>query len=185
MFKLLERSQRPRLGIGTCLPGTPALQENFLTRVHACAQWQQLCSEGLTHKAIIAFHSRYKYLLMAHDPLQYKALGRLLGNLGKYPAEEIGPRYFAALMAALKKRASRGTHSNVLQHLSGYLKAHLGRAEKAELQRRIEQYRTGLIPLLVPITLLKHHFNSHPDRYIARQAYLQPHPHTLNLRTAL
>jgi uncharacterized protein YbgA (DUF1722 family)/uncharacterized protein YbbK (DUF523 family) len=163
----------------------PVLRENFLTRVYAHAQWQALCREGLTYKAIIAFHSRYKYQLMAHDPLQYKALGRLLGSLGEYPAQEIGPRYFSALMAALKKCATRGTHSNVLQHLSGYLKAHLSRAEKAELQRLIEQYRTGVIPLVVPITLLKHHFNGHPDRYIARQAYLQPHPEELSLRNAL
>ncbi|QEY64840.1 DUF1722 domain-containing protein [Metapseudomonas lalkuanensis] len=163
----------------------PVLRENFFTRVYAHAQWQALCHEGLTHKAIIDFHARYKYQLMAHDPAQYRALGRLLGSLGEHPAEEIGPRYFSALMAALKKCATRGTHSNVLQHLSGYLKAHLNRAEKAELQRLIEQYRTGVIPLVVPITLLKHHFNGHPDRYIAQQAYLQPHPEELSLRNAL
>ncbi|AYF90945.1 DUF1722 domain-containing protein [Pseudomonas sp. DY-1] len=163
----------------------PVLRENFFTRVYAYAQWQALCREGLTHKAIIAFHSRYKYQLMAHDPVQYKVLGRLLGDIGEHPAAEIGPRYFSALMTALGKCATRGTHSNVLQHLSGYLKTHLSRPEKAELQRLIEQYRGGIIPLVVPITLLKHHFNSHPDRYITQQAYLQPHPEELSLRNAL
>ncbi|MGF6692919.1 uncharacterized protein YbgA (DUF1722 family)/uncharacterized protein YbbK (DUF523 family) [Metapseudomonas resinovorans] len=163
----------------------PVLRENFLTRVYAYAQWQALCREGLSHKSIIAFHSRYKYQLMAHDPVQYKVLGRLLGGIGAQPAEEIGPRYFSALMVALRKCATRGTHSNVLQHLSGYLKPHLSRPEKAELQRLIEQYRSGVVPLVVPITLLKHHFNGHPDRYIAQQAYLQPHPEELSLRNAL
>ncbi|NWL78494.1 hypothetical protein DM872_16690 [Pseudomonas taiwanensis] len=163
----------------------PVLRENFFTRVYAYAQWQALCREGLTHKAIIAFHSRYKYQLMAHDPVQYKVLGRLLGDIGAHLATEIGPRYFSALMTALGKCATRGTHSNVLQHLSGYLKTHLKPMEKAELQRLIEQYRSGVIPLVVPITLLKHHFNSHPDRYIAQQAYLQPHPEELSLRNAV
>lgn len=163
----------------------PVLRENFLTRVYAHARWQALCQQGLSHKAIIDFHARYKYQLMAHDPAQYKALGRLLGGIGEYPAEEIGPRYFSALMAALRRCATRGTHSNVLQHLSGYLKAHLDRDEKAELQRLIEQYRSGIVPLVVPITLLKHHLNGHPDRYIAQQAYLQPHPEELSLRNAL
>lgn len=163
----------------------PVLRENFFTRVYAYAQWQALCSEGLTHKAIIAFHSRYKYQLMAHDPVQYKALGRLLSDIGKHPAAEIGPRYFSALMTALSKCATRGTHSNVLLHLSGYLKTHLSQHEKAELKHLIEQYRGGFIPLVVPITLLKHHFNCHPDRYITQQAYLQPHPETLSLRNAV
>ncbi|WP_342245252.1 YbgA family protein [Pseudomonas sp. OTU5201] len=163
----------------------PVLRENFLTRVYAYAQWQALRREGLSHKSIIAFHSRYKYQLMANDPVQYKVLGRLLGGIGAQPADEIGPRYFSALMVALRKCATRGTHSNVLQHLSGYLKPHLSRPEKAELQRLIEQYRSGVVPLVVPITLLKHHFNGHPDRYIAQQVYLQPHPEELSLRNAL
>lgn len=163
----------------------PVLRENFLTRVYAHAQWQALCREGLSHKAIIAFHSRYKYQLMANDPVQYKALGRLLGSIGEHSPEEIGPRYFSALMTALRKCATRGTHSNVLQHLCGYLKGSLSRDEKSELQRLIDQYRSGIVPLVVPITLLKHHFNGHPDRYIAQQAYLQPHPEELSLRNAL
>lgn len=163
----------------------PVLRENFLTRVYAYAQWQELCRQGLSHKAIIDFHSRYKYQLMANDPLQYKALGRLLGSIGDHPPQDIGPRYFSALMVALKKCATRRTHSNVLQHLCGYLKRHLSRNEKAEIQRLIEQYRSGMVPLVVPLTLLKHHFNDHPDRYIAQQVYLQPHPEELSLRNAL
>jgi uncharacterized protein YbgA (DUF1722 family)/uncharacterized protein YbbK (DUF523 family) len=163
----------------------PVLRENFLTRVYAYAQWQELCRQGLSHKAIIDFHSRYKYQLMANDPLQYQALGRLLGGIGQHPLQDIAPRYFSALMAALKRCATRRTHSNVLQHLCGYLKRHLDRDEKAEIQRLIVQYRSGIVPLVVPLTLLKHHFNSHPDRYIAQQAYLQPHPEELSLRNAL
>lgn len=163
----------------------PVLRENFLTRVYAYGQWQELCRQGLSHKAIIDFHSRYKYQLMANDPVQYKALGRLLGSVGEHAPEEIGPRYFSTLMSALKKCATRGSHSNVLQHLCGYLKRHLDRDEKAEIQRLIEQYRAGMVPLVVPLTLLKHHFNGHPDSYVAQQAYLQPHPEGLSLRNAL
>ncbi|WP_068829811.1 YbgA family protein [Pseudomonas sp. BMS12] len=163
----------------------PVLRENFLTRVFAYAEWQRLLHAGLTRKAIIDFHSRYKYQLMASNPLQYKALGQLLGELGRHDPCEVGPRYFSQLMAALKKCATRGTHSNVLQHLSGYLKQALSRDEKAEMQQLIEQYRRGIVPLVVPLTLLKHHFRQHPDHYVARQAYLQPHPENLSLRNAL
>ncbi len=163
----------------------PVLRENFLTRVFAYAEWQQLLRAGLTRKGLIDFHARYKYLLMATHPLQYKALGRLLGNLAQHDLDELAPRYFSQLMAALKQCATRRTHSNVLQHLSGYLKKALSGDEKQEMQQLISQYRAGIVPLVVPLTLLKHHLRRHPDRYVARQVYLQPHPENLSLRNAL
>ncbi|TCD24575.1 DUF1722 domain-containing protein [Pseudomonas sp. IC_126] len=163
----------------------PVLRENFLTRIYAHAEWQRLLRTGLTRKALVNFHSRYKYQLMASDPLQYKALGRMVGGVGNISLEEFAPAYFSQLMAALKKNASRGNHSNVLQHLSGYLKKHLEGDDKQELQRLITQYREGIVPLVVPLTLLKHHFRRHPDRYVASQAYLQPHPEDLSLRNGI
>jgi len=163
----------------------PVLRENFLTRIFAYAEWQRLLSAGLTRKAVVDFHSRYKYQLMATDPLQYKALGRLVATIGNAPLAEFAPPYFSQLMAGLKKTASRGTHGNVLQHLSGHLKNELGSEDKQELQRLITQYREGTVPLVVPLTLLKHHFRRHPDRYVANQAYLQPHPEDLSLRNGI
>jgi uncharacterized protein YbgA (DUF1722 family) len=42
-----------------------------------------------------------------------------------------------------------------------------------------------VVPLIVPLTLLKHHLRRHPHNYLARQAYLQPHPEDLSLRNAI
>jgi uncharacterized protein YbgA (DUF1722 family) len=53
------------------------------------------------------------------------------------------------------------------------------------VQHVIGQYRHGIVPLVVPLTLLKHHFRQHPDPYIAQQVYLQPHPENLSLRNAI
>jgi len=163
----------------------PVLRENFISRVYAYAEWQRLLADGLSRRAITDFHARYKYQLLASNPLQYQALGRLLGELGQHDPAELGPRYFSLLMAALKQCATRRTHSNVLQHLCGYLKQALSSPDKAEMQELIGQYRSGSVPLVVPLTLLKHHFRQHPHPYIARQAFLQPHPENLSLRNAL
>ena len=73
----------------------------------------------------------------------------------------------------------------MLQHLSGYLKRALSTDEKQEMLQLIGQYRAGIVPLVVPLTLLKHHFRRHPDNYIAGQASLQPHPEPLALRNAV
>ena len=161
------------------------LRENFMVRVYAYADWQALLAEGLSRGGLMRFHSRYKYQLMANNPMQYKVIGHLLGTMGRGDATEIGPRYFSQLMAALKRCATRGTHSNVLQHLSGYLKQSLSSADKQEMQHLIEQYREGIVPLVVPLTLLKHHFRLHPDPYVSQQVYLQPHPENLSLRNAI
>ncbi|MGE8495877.1 MAG: YbgA family protein [Pseudomonas sp.] len=163
----------------------PTLRENFLARVFAYAQWQTLLREGLTRGALIDFHARHKYLLMATDPRHYKVLGHMLGNLASEDLQSLAPRYFSALMTALKRCATRGTHSNVLQHLSGYFKRSMSREDRQELQHLIGQYREGVIPLVVPLTLLKHHLRHHPDAYLARQVYLQPHPENLALRNSL
>lgn len=163
----------------------PVIRENFLTRVFAYAAWQTLCAQGLTRHALITFHSSYKYQLMAHNPRQYGVLGQRLAMIGDQPLDEFAPAYFREFMRALGNCATRGTHSNVLQHLAGYLKHELPAAEKAELQRLIEQYRAGVIPLVVPLTLLKHHFRRHPHPYVDIQAYLQPHPEDLSLRNAI
>jgi uncharacterized protein YbgA (DUF1722 family)/uncharacterized protein YbbK (DUF523 family) len=163
----------------------PVLRENFITRVFAYSAWQQVLKQGLSRRALTEFHSRYKYLLMAHNPVQYKTLGSLLGNMGQTDPAELGPRYFSELMAALKKCATRRTHSNVLQHISGYLKQAISAEDKQEVLHVIGQYRHGIVPLVVPLTLLKHHFRQHPDPYIAQQVYLQPHPENLSLRNAI
>jgi uncharacterized protein YbgA (DUF1722 family)/uncharacterized protein YbbK (DUF523 family) len=163
----------------------PVLRENFLNRVFVYGRWQRLLAGGLSQQGLLDFHARHKYLLMATHPQQQKALGRLLSNLANQDLADLAPRYFRQLMAALSRPATRGTHSNVLQHLSGHLKQHLGDAERTELQKLIEQYRTGVIPLVVPLTLLRHHFNRHPDAYVANQDYLQPYPDDLSLRNAI
>lgn len=163
----------------------PVLRENFITRVYAYAAWQRLLEEGLSRRALTDFHSRYKYQLMACDVQQYRALGRLLGSMGRSDPAEVGPRYFSQLMQALKKCATRGSHTNVLQHLAGYLKQSVDADARQELHDLILQYHQGIVPLIVPLTLLKHHFRQHPDPYVALQVYMQPHPEPLSLRNAI
>lgn len=159
----------------------PILLENFISRVYVYARWQQLQHEGLTRQGLISFHQRQKYLLMANHREQYQQLGRAVAESASMPLADFAPDYFKQLMQALKQPATRGSHCNVLQHLAGYLKRDLNAEEKQNLQRVITEYRTGVVPLSAPITLLKQHFSQYPDDYIAGQVYLQPHPQELGL----
>ena len=109
----------------------------------------------------------------------------MLADAGKHEVDELAECYFPLLMSALGKVATRKTHTNVLMHIQGYLKRVLSSIEKHELSKLINQYRLAQIPLIVPITLLKHHFSNHPHSYIAKQVYLEPYPDDLSLRNAI
>lgn len=171
----------PRIAISAGLTADDHLHD---VRAHACADWQHLLEGELSRHALMSFHARYKYLLMAHNPTQYRVLGKLLGSMGRADAAQLGPRYFSLLMAALERCPTRGNHANVLLHLSGYLRHCIGAQEKREICQVIDQYRKGAIALAVPINLLRHHFSQHPDPYVLQQVYLQPHPKNPGLRNA-
>ncbi len=165
--------------------GDPALRENYIMRVFVYHRWQRLLESHLSVKKLIDFHTDHKYLVMAHNQAAYKRLGQLLANAGTENLKTLAQEYVEELMGALRQPATRKQHANVLQHLLGYLKEQLDSEDKAEMVEVIEQYREGIVPLIVPITLLKHHFRRHPHEYIERQVYLAPHPYELMLRNMI
>jgi uncharacterized protein YbgA (DUF1722 family) len=122
---------------------------------------------------------------MAHHPQSYKQLGSLVANMKDYQFEQFYLLYREGLMSALAHRASRKNNTNVLMHIQGYFKRRLGSTQKQQLRQTIDDYRTGLLPLLAPLTLLKHYLVAHPDRYLAEQAFFQPYPQELRLRYGL
>ena len=160
----------------------PPLRESFVTRVVAYHEWKQLAADGLTARAIVAFWSRYKYLVMAHHVPTYKALGRLVADIGKADLATASADFIGAMMDALTRRATRRSHSNVLFHLSGYLKRTVSGPERQRLAELIDQYRQGMVPLVVPITMLRHHFANNPNAYVEQQAFLAPYPDHLKVR---
>ncbi|HEY7885635.1 MAG TPA: DUF523 and DUF1722 domain-containing protein [Cellvibrionaceae bacterium] len=161
-----------------------ALRENFITRVFAYHDWRKQVEAAPSAQKLIAFYSRYKYQVMAHHVPSYKAIGRLLADMKKSPIEQICKDFIHLFMGALSHLASRKGNTNVMQHLQGYLKNLLTSAEKQELQNLIDNYRTGMLPLIVPVTLLRHHLLKTEDSYLQQQTFWSPHPERLGLRNA-
>jgi uncharacterized protein YbgA (DUF1722 family) len=85
-------------------------------------------------------------------------------------------------MTALARIATRGRNANVLHHCAGHFGRALDAASRAELAARIDDYRRGLVPLVVPITLIHHHTRQHGIGDLAGQTYLEPHAKELMLR---
>ena len=158
------------------------LRENFIERVFCYRRWQDLVQSGVTRQALVQFHTIHKYLLLAHHPQQSERLGRLVGQAERYPPKELAFRYGDLFMKTLAVKATVRKHVNVLQHILGYFKERLGAHEKAELLSVIDDYRHGLTPLIVPLTLIKHYVQIFGVSYIRDQVYLNPHPKELMLR---
>lgn len=114
-----------------------------------------------------------------------RQLGSWLAESHKTDLDMLTTQYPLKMMTLLKRRATRKNHVNTLQHIQGYLKNHLDAGDKQELTTNIKQYREGLLPLIVPITLLRHHFRRYPNNYISNSYYMQPHPAELMLLNSL
>jgi uncharacterized protein YbgA (DUF1722 family) len=113
----------------------------------------------------------------------YTEMGRLVADAGTRDWDELAAEYGAQLMEGLAVLGTRGKHVNVLQHLMGYLKKDLPSEDKQELLCLIEDYRQALVPLIVPLTLLKHHLSRYPvPDWVHQQVYLHPYPKELMLR---
>ncbi|MEA3300915.1 MAG: DUF523 and DUF1722 domain-containing protein [Porticoccaceae bacterium] len=165
--------------------GDPRLRENFIQRVFVYHHWHTRVAPDLDVAALTGFHARLKLSLMSHDQDAARALGKLAASARADNLAAVAADYLAGAMACLRKVASRNNHVNVLQHIQGYLKKDLDGDDKAELVETIQQYHRGEVPLIVPVTLLRHHFRRNPDPYILNSWYLAPYPGELKLRNML
>jgi uncharacterized protein YbgA (DUF1722 family)/uncharacterized protein YbbK (DUF523 family) len=160
----------------------PALRENFVERVFAYWRLRGLFGARWNAASLVGFHTAHKLILMAHSPDAYRQLGRLVADPRSMSRKALERGYTDLFMTALSAIATPRRHTNVLQHMVGYLKGRLDFESKTELLGAIEDYRRGLVPLIVPITLVRHHVRVHQVSYLAGQLYLEPHPKELMLR---
>lgn len=159
------------------------LRENFIERIFAFKRWQLLINESPKPSDLVTFHTSFKCTLMAHHPNAQTELGRIVARSGSQDFEITLDEYGKKFMSFMSIVATPKTHTNVLHHLMGFLKNYLDSNDKVELLSVIEDYRVGEVPLVVPITLLKHHFSRNPlPDWVKVQVYLNPYPKELSLR---
>ncbi|EGD0265916.1 TPA: DUF1722 domain-containing protein, partial [Escherichia coli] len=161
----------------------PVLRENFVERVFALHELNHLYKAKLSRRELLAFHSRYKLQLLAHSQAGYKEMGPFVAAIHEWAdLESYFEVYREKLMAILRKPASRKNHTNVLMHIQGYFSNCLNTRQRKELSDVILNYRAGTLPLLAPLTLLKHYLAEYPDDYLLIQNYFHPYPDELALR---
>lgn len=157
------------------------LRESFFSRVMAHNQFREMVLQNPVISSLVEFHSQYKFLVLAYKPDIYRQMGRVVANAKQGDLNTTLSEYQSLMMTALSRAATRKRHTNVLMHIQGFFKKQLSKEDKQELSLQIEFYRLGLVPLLAPLTLMKHHLKRFPNEYIERQSYLQPFPIELGI----
>ena len=158
------------------------LRENFIERIFAFQRLKMLFTGRWTRQQVVAFHTAHKLQLMAHSTKIYRDLGQRVAAVKDLPRTEFRDGYIGDFMTALSKVVSPGRNTNVLQHCAGYFKKQLTFGERAELTDLIHDYRKGLVPLVVPLTLIRHFARLYDIDYLKGQYFLDPHPRELMLR---
>jgi uncharacterized protein YbbK (DUF523 family) len=86
----------------------PDLREDFLERVFAYRRLRLFFSRPWNIGDLLAFHSREKYLLLAHHPKGYRKLGRLVARAKAHDPTTLATDYADLFMTALGKPAEVG-----------------------------------------------------------------------------
>lgn len=160
----------------------PALRENFIERVFAYRRLRSFFCGRWSVGGLVAFHTAHELQLLSHSPAHYEKLGQLVARAKTRGRDDLRQRYEADFMAALAVLARPRRQVNVLQHMAGYVRSRLDAASRRELEGVIEDYRRGIVPLIVPITLVRHHVRALGVESLEGQMYLEPHPKELMLR---
>lgn len=160
----------------------PKLRENFIERIFVFKRWREFLSAPGKRGALVGFHTKHKLLILSHSPKHHKLMGKLVAQAKAQAPEKLHEAYQSLLMDTLRLKTTTKKNANVLQHMMGYFKKNLSADEKQELLEIIELYRTGTVPLVVPITLMNHYVRKYDEPYLKSQYYLNPHPIELQLR---
>ena len=160
----------------------PVIRENFIVRVFCLHRLQLLVRKSFSIGSLVRFHTRHKFLILSHSRKKYDDMGELVANAKKIKTAELKTRYSKLFMAALTYKSTPKKNTDVLLHMTGFLKKILTREEKKNILSVIEDYRNELLPLVVPVTLIYHQVKKHNIEYLLDQVYLNPHPKELMLR---
>jgi len=160
----------------------PRLRENWIARVFAYHAIQDLWAGRWKLGDLVDFHTRYKFVVLAHSEKEYRELGRLVANAKSMPRSKLRETYENGFMSALKKVATTRKNTNVLQHMLGFFKKELTSEQRRDLAANVDDYLAGFVPLIVPLTLIRHYVRLLDVAYLRDQVYLNPHPKELALR---
>lgn len=155
-----------------------AIREHFFTAIFALARLREVVDSGQMG-ALVDFHTRNKFLLLAYNQARMRELGRIVANLQRRPVGEVMAAYVVGFRAALARPPRRPAVVNVLMHALGFLSDGLNPAEKGYFLDLLAAYREGRQPLSTPVGVLRAWIFRFQEPYLSAQTFFSPFPEAL------
>ncbi|MGO1368334.1 MAG: YbgA family protein [Senegalia sp. (in: firmicutes)] len=154
------------------------IREHFLAHLYTMNRFKDVENEK-SLKLLVDFHSKNKYLIMAHNPELLKVLGRIVANHEKLDTEEIVEKYKENLGKAMKILPKETNYINTLMHIFGYFSDELSSQEKKFSLDLLDKYRNESIPLSVPLNVFRTYAIKYNEEYLLDQTIWSTYPEAL------
>jgi len=161
------------------------LRERFIEHVFAFRRLQDFLEDSPNLGKLMAFHTGHKMQLMAHNPEKYRRLGHAVANAKKEDLSSFLAEYSTTFLEIMATAVSHKKQTDVLYHMFGFFKKIISSSEKQEFMRLVEQYKKQMIPMIVPITMLRHYLQKYPQPWLQAQVFFDPYPEEMLLRSYL
>lgn len=161
----------------------PWLRENFLMAIFAYVDLENFTKTAKSIRDIVDFHTSYKYLIYAKSTKHYKKLGHIVANSEHIKFDEILANYTEIFKEAINQKGTIPKTYNILLHIYGYFKKSITKDERDEILGSMEEFKQGLVPLIVIIKILELYIKRFNIEYLAKQKFLNPYPKELALRS--
>lgn len=130
-----------------------------------------LLKKNQTKKGIVDFHTKNKYLLMAHNQKILQELGRIVANHKKLNLTEVVMEYEKNLLSLLIFTPTTKTHINTILHIFGYFSKYFTSSQKDLFFNLLEQYRKGNITIGYVLSEIAPLIFVCDNTYLASQTY--------------
>lgn len=88
----------------------PGLRANFVERVFAYYRWQQFARRRRSIASLVDFHTRHKFLLLAHSEHHYRKSGRIVAEIKRSAVADAHQEYGCLFMEGLAIHATARKH---------------------------------------------------------------------------
>jgi uncharacterized protein YbgA (DUF1722 family) len=151
------------------------IREYFLTRIYVSAKFRDVKK---TQKigALTEFHAENKFLLLAYNQKEMRALGKIAANLEKHDLKKVFDDYEEHLKLAFEKQPKRASTINSLQHIMGFFKDSSTAGEKKFFIESLELYKEERIPLSSIVSMLRLWVARSGNEYLLCQSIFEPFP---------
>lgn len=171
-FPFLPHEEEKRLN-------DPWLRYNFIISVYAYSEIMQL-DKNPSRKALIDFHTRYKFLLLSKSTKNYKKLGQI-ASFKNLNTKEAFDSYTALFLETILIKSNKKQVYNALEHMFGFIKDFLSSKEKTVFLNTLLDFKKGIVPLVAVNRMFELYIEKYNIDYLKNQAFFSLYPKDLGL----